>query len=118
MGVYALPHFQNGVVQPYADSPMDKENIGEHVYLQILNQARDYVYINTPYLIVDDSMVSALTLTAKRGVDVRIVTPHIWDKRIVRTKLCGFHFTPAVADKKYFYHSFDLLLFVLKCLIL
>lgn len=73
----------DGFVQPYADSPMDTENVGEHVYLQILNQAQDYVYINTPYLIVDDSMVSALSLTAKRGVDVRIVTPHKWDKWIV-----------------------------------
>ncbi len=72
-----------GFVQPYADSPMDTENVGEHVYLQILNQAQDYVYINTPYLIVDDSMVSALMLTAKRGVDVRIVTPHKWDKWLV-----------------------------------
>lgn len=69
-----------GFVQPYADSPLDTENVGEHVYLQILNQARDYVYINTPYLIVDDSMVSALTLAAKRGVDVCIITPHRWDK--------------------------------------
>lgn len=48
--------------------------------MQILNQAKDYVYINTPYLIVDNSMVSALTLAAKRGVDVRIITPHKWDK--------------------------------------
>lgn len=70
----------DGFVQPYADSPMDTENVGEHVYMQILNQAKDYVYINTPYLIVDDSMVSALTLAAKRGVDVRIITPHKWDK--------------------------------------
>lgn len=70
----------DGYVQPYADNPMDTENVGEHVYLQILNQAQDYVYINTPYLIVDDSMVSALTLAAKRGVDIRIVTPHKWDK--------------------------------------
>ena len=69
-----------GFVQPYADSPLDTENVGEHVYLQILNQAQDYVYINTPYLIVDDSMVSALTLAAKRGVDVRIITPYRWDK--------------------------------------
>ncbi len=73
----------DGFVQPYADSPMDTENVGEHVYLQILNQAQDYVYINTPYLIIDDSMVSALCLTAKRGVDVRIVTPHKWDKWFV-----------------------------------
>lgn len=72
-----------GFVQPYADSPMDYENVGEHVYLQILNSAKKYVYINTPYLIVDDSMLSALCLAAKSGVDVRIVTPHRWDKRLV-----------------------------------
>lgn len=73
----------DGFVQPYADSPMDKENIGEHVYLQIINNAKDYVYINTPYLIIDDSMISALCLAAKSGVDVRIVTPHRWDKWFV-----------------------------------
>jgi len=69
-----------GFVQPYADSPMDRENVGEHVYLQIITNAKKYVYINTPYLIIDDSMISALCLAAKRGVDVRIVTPHKWDK--------------------------------------
>ena len=73
----------NGFVQPYADSPMDRENVGEHVYLQIINRARNYLYINTPYLIVDDSMLSALCLAAKSGVDVRIVTPRIWDKWFV-----------------------------------
>lgn len=52
-------------------------------YLQIMNNAKDYVYINTPYLIIDSSVVSALCLAAKSGVDVRIVTPHIWDKWIV-----------------------------------
>lgn len=80
----------DGLVMPYADSPMDSENVGEHVYLQILNEAQDYVYINTPYLILDDSMVSALCLAAKRGVDVRIVTPHRWDKFLVHmtTRSC------------------------------
>ena len=77
------PVAANGFVQPYADCPTDSENVGEHVYLQIINNAKEYVYINTPYLIVDDSMLSALCLAAKSGVDVRIVTPHIWDKRIV-----------------------------------
>ena len=72
-----------GFVQPYADSPIDHENVGEHVYIQIINQARKYVYINTPYLIVDDNLLSALTLAAKSGVDVRIITPHRWDKWIV-----------------------------------
>ena len=70
----------NGFVLPYTDSPMDRENVGEHVYLQIINSAKDYVYITTPYLIIDDSTVSALTLAAKSGVDVRIVTPYRYDK--------------------------------------
>ena len=73
----------DGLVQPYCDSPMDKENVGESVYLQIIHSAQRYLYISTPYLIVDDNMVSALVLAAKRGVDVRIVTPHHWDKRLV-----------------------------------
>lgn len=73
----------DGLVQPYADSPMDRENVGEHVYLQIINNAKRYLYINTPYLIVDETVASALKLAAKSGVDVRIVTPHIWDKKLV-----------------------------------
>lgn len=73
----------DGLVQPYADNPMDDENVGEHVYLQILNSAKKYVYICTPYLIIDDSVVSALCLAAKSGVDVRIITPHIWDKALI-----------------------------------
>ena len=52
----------DGFVQPYSDSPVDNENVGEHVYLQIINNAKDYVYICTPYLIVDDSMVSAFRM--------------------------------------------------------
>lgn len=51
--------------------------------MQILNNAKDYVYITTPYLIVDDSMVSALCLAAKSGVDVRIITPYVWDKALI-----------------------------------
>lgn len=74
---------RDGFVQPYADSPTDDDNVGEHVYLQIINNAKAYLYINTPYLIVDDSMISALCLAARSGVDVRILTPHRWDKRIV-----------------------------------
>jgi len=72
-----------GYVQPYGDTPIDKENVGEHVYIQIINQAKKYVYINTPYLVCDDNLLSALTLAAKSGVDVRIITPHRWDKWIV-----------------------------------
>ena len=49
-------------------------------YLNIINKAKDYIYINTPYLIIDNELVTALTLAAKSGVDVRIVTPFIEDK--------------------------------------
>ena len=79
----ACPIETDGYVLPYADSPMDKEYVGEQVYIQLLNNARSYVYINTPYLILDDSMVDALTSAAKRGVDVCITTPHKWDKRLI-----------------------------------
>jgi cardiolipin synthase len=77
------PVESDGFVQPYADSPIDDENVGEHVYIQIINSAKKYVYINTPYLVVDDNLLSALTLAAKSGVDVRIITPHRWDKWMV-----------------------------------
>ena len=70
-----------GYVIPYSDSPLDKENMGEMVYLNILNQAKDYVYIMTPYLILDNEMVTALIFAAKRGVDVRLILPHIPDKK-------------------------------------
>lgn len=70
----------DGYVQPYGDSPLDEEIVGENIYLGIITKAKDYVYINTPYLIIDNELVTALTLAAKSGVDVRIVTPHIEDK--------------------------------------
>ncbi len=73
----------NGYVQPYSDSPLDNENVAEQVYLQIIQNAKKYVYINTPYLIIDELMTSALCLAAKSGVDVRIATPHIADKKLV-----------------------------------
>lgn len=104
----------NGLVQPYCDSPMDRENVGEAVYLQIIHAARKYLYISTPYLIIDDTMVSALILAAKRGVDVRIITPHRWDKRLVhittrsyyRELLQGgvkiFEYTPGFIHSKVF----------------
>ena len=71
------------LIQPYADSPLDDIAVGEVVYGDILNSAEKYVYIFTPYLILDDSMRSALCLAAARGVDVRIVTPAIPDKKMI-----------------------------------
>lgn len=73
--------FENdGYVIPYGDSPIDKENVGELVYLDIINNAKDYVYITTPYLIMDNELITALGYAAKSGVDVRIITPGKPDK--------------------------------------
>ena len=69
-----------GYVQPFADNPLDDEAVGETVYLNLINKAKRYVYITTPYLILSSEMFTALTSAAKCGVDVRIITPHIPDK--------------------------------------
>ena len=73
----------SGYVQPFCDSPLDDEIVGENVYLNIINRARNYVYICTPYLIIDNEMMTALCLAAKSGVDVRIITPGIPDKKLI-----------------------------------
>lgn len=72
-----------GFFQPYCDSPTDNEYVNERVYLQTINGAEKYLYIATPYLIVEENVVNALALAAKSGVDVRIITPHIPDKKFV-----------------------------------
>ena len=72
-----------GFVQPYTDSPADGEYVGETVYENMLGRAKDYVYITSPYLIIDNTMIAALTSAAKSGVDVRIITPGIPDKKTV-----------------------------------
>ena len=71
----------SGFVIPYGDSPMDNEQVGEQVYMDMLNQAKSYVHIMTPYLILDDEMKNALSYAAKRGIDVTIIMPHIPDKK-------------------------------------
>lgn len=70
----------DGFVQPFSDSPLDEEPVGKRVYLELINNAREYVCITTPYLILDEEMINALEFAAKKGVDVRIITPHIPDK--------------------------------------
>lgn len=73
-------YIADGFVQPYSDTPMDNENVGELIYMDIINNAEKYVYITTPYLILDNEFLTALQFAAKKGVDVRIITPHIPDK--------------------------------------
>ncbi len=71
----------SGFVQPYGDSPLDNEQVAENTYMSVINNAKDYVFIMTPYLIIDSEMIHCLSLAAKSGVDVRIITPGIPDKQ-------------------------------------
>lgn len=108
----ALP--ADGFVLPYGDSPLDNENVGQTVYLDILNRAERYVHIMTPYLILDNEMVGALTYAAKRGVDVIIIMPHIPDKvyayllarsyyaELIRAGVKIYEYTPGFVHAKCF----------------
>ena len=84
---------ENGFVVPYGESPLDDVITGEDIYLNIINQAKKYVYIYTPYLIIDTDMINSLILAARRGVDVRIVVPGIPDKKIVYDLTSSYFYT-------------------------
>lgn len=74
---------EDAFVIPYADSPLRKEPLAENVYISLVEKAHKFCYFTTPYLIVGDEMMHALSLAAKRGVDVRIITPGIPDKNLI-----------------------------------
>lgn len=75
----------DGVVVPYGDGPeiFYKDSIGKNVYINMINNAKKYVYITSPYLICDYEILNSLCLAAKKGIDVKIITPHIPDKQTV-----------------------------------
>ncbi|WP_130806242.1 cardiolipin synthase [Senegalia massiliensis] len=82
---------QKGYIQPFTDNPLDDETVGEITYLNLINKAKDYIYITTPYLIIDNEMVVALTSAAKAGIDVKIITPHSPDKWYVHAVTRSFY---------------------------
>ena len=101
-----------GFVQPYADTPMDDIHVGEDVYISMAESAQKYAWFITPYLIITDEMCHAFSLAARRGVDVRIITPGIPDKKLVysltrsyyngltRNGVRVFEFTPGFCHAK------------------
>lgn len=94
---YPLPDIKpRGYILPYGDSPLDDKPVGKNVYLNIINQALHYLYIYTPYLIINDELKNALCLAVLRGVDVRIVTPGIPDKKTV-FKVTRSYYEPLIA---------------------
>lgn len=103
-----------GFVIPYGDSPLDQETVGELVYLDIINTARNYVHIMTPYLILNYELVQALQFAAKRGVETIIIMPHIPDKEyafllakahyeeLIRVGVQIYEYTPGFVHAKVF----------------
>ena len=85
----------DGFIHPFIDgpSPVDNAYIGKNAFLNIINQAKNYVYITTPYLIVDFHFLEALKSASARGVDVRIITPHIADKKIINVLTKNSYYT-------------------------
>lgn len=105
LGRYDYKAYDGGFVAPYADSPMDKIQVGEDVYMSIASSARDYAWYITPYLIITDEMISALSLAARRGVDVRIITPGIPDKKLVYSVTRSYYNALAVNGVRIFEYT-------------
>ena len=74
---------KNNVVLPFVDSPTDNMNTCKNVHINMINSAKDYIYMCTPYLIIDEEIENALINAAKSHVDVRILVPYIPDKKTV-----------------------------------
>ena len=100
-----MAFFSDGYIQPYGDTPVDNEIVGENIYLNMINKAKHYVYITTPYLIIDNEMVTALTLAAKSGIDVRIITPGIPDKKLVYLVTQSYYYQLIEAGVRIFQYT-------------
>ena len=77
----AEPAANDGYIIPYCDNPLDGYKVGETVYMDIIDRAKSYVHIMTPYLILDNELERSLTYAAQRGVDVKLILPGIPDKK-------------------------------------
>lgn len=87
----------SGYVVPYGDTPLDNKLIGRNAYVDILNSARDYVDIMTPYFVIDDSIYDAMKYAVTRGVRVRLMLPGVPDKK-----------TPYCLARSYYKDLFDI----------
>lgn len=86
-----IPVEKIGYIVSYSDGPNNKKNPSENVYIQMINFAKNYVYITTPYFIIDELTLTALLNSARSGVDVRIIFPHIPDKKVVNMITKSFY---------------------------
>lgn len=109
----------DGYVQPYGDNPADGDFVGEMVYMNMISRANRYIYITTPYLVIDHELTTALILAAESGVDVRIITPYQYDKwyvhivtqayypELIRAGVRIYEYTPGFIHSKTFISDDD-----------
>ena len=102
----------DGIVMPFGDNPVNSYYLNLSIYLKIVNMAKKYIYIQTPYLVIDDRLINALLFAAQSGVEVVIVTPHVYDKiyvhvltrsfyeRLIKAGVKIFEFTPGFIHSK------------------
>ncbi|MGN0803780.1 MAG: cardiolipin synthase [Candidatus Coproplasma sp.] len=85
LGIEYEKYDDEGYVCVFGDGPKPyyKEQVGENVFINMINKAKKYVYITTPYFIIDYALTNALRNASMRGIDVRIITPHTPDKKII-----------------------------------
>ena len=95
----------SGYVQPFGDSPLTGERLAENAYINLIHHAKRYVWLMTPYLIITDELRRALELAAKRGVDVRIITPGVPDKKAVYAVTRSYYGTLCKAGVRIFEYS-------------
>ena len=81
----------DGYIIPFGDGPYNLNNPGESIYIDTINKAKDYIYITSPYLIIDNELLLSLCKAAKSGVDVRIMLPGIPDKKLVYISSRSFY---------------------------
>ena len=105
---------RGGLIAPFGESPLDDEEVGEKVYLDIINRAEEYVHIMTPYLILSETMIHSLIFAAQRGIEVKLILPHIPDKKyaywlartyyseLIRGGVKIYEYTPGFVHAKVF----------------
>ena len=72
---------EEGYAIPFGENPLDKDKVAEQIYLEIINTAKQYVHVMTPYFVIDEVVSNALIYAVQRGIDVKIIIPHIPDKK-------------------------------------
>ena len=88
---------KDGYVFSYYDIPSDIEPTSYNIYVDIISQAKKYIYFYTPYLMLGETILNALLHASRRGVDIKIIVPGIPDKKFAYSITKSYYRTLAEA---------------------